>query len=259
MFYKNKFKKFGLSSSQVKAFKKNNVNSVTNIKFKGYDLKISNPYWFLHSIEELFIDEVYKFSSLTDSPLIIDCGANWGLSVIYFKELYPNAAIIAFEADPDIYKLLKSNISSCKLENIELVNKAVWIKNEILRFSTDGGLGGTLTDLGIKEKNIKEIESVKLKDILASYKRVDFLKIDIEGAEYEVIKDCAEALSVVNTLFVEYHSTPKNPQSLDEILHILKAAGFRYYIKEAWNNMSHPFVDSKELYYDLQLNIFCFR
>ncbi len=88
---------------------------------------------------------------------------------------------------------------------------------------------------------------------------IDFLKIDIEGAEHKVIMDCAEELHRVDKMFIEYHSSPNSPQLLDEILKVVSNSGFRYYIKEASNNYSHPFIREKDVLYDLQLNIFCFR
>lgn len=259
MFFKNLYKKFGISYFKVKKFESQNSFIITDVRFKNYNLKISNPHWFLHSIKELYIDEVYKFKCDSENPVIIDCGANWGLSVLYFKELYPSANIFAFEADPNIFNLLKMNIQSCNLYNVELINKAVWIDDSFLHFSTDGGLGGSITNLGIKKTNGKNIEALRLKNFLTLFQKIDFLKIDIEGAEYDVIKDCSDVLANVSSLFIEYHSSPNSSQTLDEILSIVKKAGFRYYIKEAFNNMQYPFISKKDLYYDLQLNIFCFR
>src|SRR5574343_383343 len=46
---------------------------------------------FLHSLEEIFETEIYKFQTQDEIPYIIDCGANFGLSILYFKKLYPNA------------------------------------------------------------------------------------------------------------------------------------------------------------------------
>src|SRR5688572_20822569 len=55
---------------------------------------------FVHSYSEIFKREIYRFTTVNNAPKIIDCGANIGLSVIYFKRLYPAAKIVAFEADP---------------------------------------------------------------------------------------------------------------------------------------------------------------
>ena len=259
MFKKNKYKKFGLSRKEINKLKATNSFELTNLRFKNVDITISNPFWFLHSVEELFIDEIYKFNSSVDNPVIIDCGANWGLSVIFFKGLYSDAEIIAYEPDPLIFKLLSKNILNHGFNKVQLENKAVWINNRELSFSSDGGLGGSLTEIAIKKRDEVKIQAIRLKDVLGQYAEIEFLKIDIEGAEYEVIKDCKDNLSHVNYLFIEYHSAPNRDQKLDEILAIVRNAGFKYYIKEAWNNMEHPFEVHKNIYYDLQLNIFCYK
>ena len=67
---------------------------------------------FLHMRNEIFEKEIYRFSSDIENPKIIDCGANIGLSAIYFNRLYPKAEITAFEAEPAIFKTLKKNVSS---------------------------------------------------------------------------------------------------------------------------------------------------
>ena len=64
---------------------------------------------FYYSFKEIFEQEIYKFEANVDNPYIIDCGTNIGSSIIYFKELYPNASIIGFEADPEVYKICKKN------------------------------------------------------------------------------------------------------------------------------------------------------
>lgn len=251
--------KFGFSNgTYFKLQKKQPDDSAIQVKFHGKPLNITSSFWFLHSIQELFIDEVYKFNTTNANPVILDCGANWGLSIIYFKTNHPSAKIIAFEPDENVYKLLKTNIQSFGLENVELNKKAVWKQEGTLQFSSEGALGGRLTEDG-EGKNTIEVQTARLKDVIRSYEKIDFLKMDIEGAEYEVVKDCVDELHRVERLFIEYHSKPGEPQQLAEILDFVNKAGFRYYIKEAWNNMRFPFNPDTNLYYDLQLNIFCYR
>jgi hypothetical protein len=102
------------------------------------------------------------------------------------------------------------------------------------------------------------VKSIRLKDYLNE--PTDMLKLDIEGAEVIVLRDIRDSLDMVSNIFIEYHSSPDKEQELDEIITILKYAGYRIYIKEAWNNMQHPFMHSTyKPYWDLQLNIFGYR
>src|SRR5262245_6977657 len=57
---------------------------------------------FVYMFEEIFAKASYSFHSDTDRPLIFDCGSNIGMSVLFFKKLYPTARITAFEPDPRI-------------------------------------------------------------------------------------------------------------------------------------------------------------
>ena len=59
----------------------------------GKMIELTDPFWYLHCYREIFGDQVYRFIANRQDPLIIDCGANIGMSVIYFKYLYPDARI----------------------------------------------------------------------------------------------------------------------------------------------------------------------
>jgi FkbM family methyltransferase len=225
----------------------------------GKPVSITDSFWYLHSLKELFIDEVYRFPSSRPDPYILDCGANIGLSAIYFKRLYPKARVIAFEPDDHIFKLLQNNLQSFGFNDVQLEKKAIWTEETVLDFSGLGSLGGKLVDEGSKDGvNIISVPTVRLKDYLSQ--KVDFLKMDIEGPEVKVLCDCAESLGNVENLFVEYHSDPAKPQELHTLLTVLNQAGFRVYIKEAWNNLPFPFMRKQyKPFYDLQLNIFAYR
>ncbi len=223
--------------------------------FINNPIKITDTFWYLHGLNEIFIEEVYHFQADSKTPLIIDCGSNIGLSIIYFKRLFPDAKIIGFEPDNEIFKILENNINQFNLKDVVLHQKAVWINNELLSFRQNGSVGGHITD--DEGSNTIKIEASRLKNFLNQ--SVDFLKIDIEGAEYQIIKDCEEKLTNIKNIFIEYHSFHEKEQMIGELLQILKKAGFKIYIKEAWNNMSHPFIEKHGPYFDLQLNIFGYR
>lgn len=222
-----------------------------------FDKKVmmTDSFWYLHSLNELFIEEVYKFKSDKENPRIIDCGSNLGFSIIYFKKLFPKANITGFEPDNDICTMAKYNLEKFDIDDVDLQQKAVWINNDPMIFAKLGSLSGHFVDKDAD--NTIRIESVRLKDYL--HEKIDFLKIDIEGPEFEIIKDCSSSLKNVENIFVEYHSFAENPQMIGELLIYLKDAGFKIYIKEAWENMKNPFIEKKGPHFDLQLNIFGYR
>ncbi len=259
-----------------------NLKLVTGIKFSDYlrlkygsnvnassifgkKIQITNSFWHLHSINEIFIDETYKFHTENPEPLILDCGSNIGLSIIYLKRLHPNAKIIGFEPDPTIFKMLNENLNQFDFYNITIENKAVWIGEGELTFNNTGSLGGKLNtnDLStvaeVDKNNPCITKTIRLKEYLKNQK-VDFLKIDVEGAEFQLLDDCLDELKNVEKIFIEYHRDNGSHSYVGDFISKLEKCGFTIYIKEAWNNLPHPYCsDNFNPMYDLQLNIFGYR
>ena len=222
----------------------------------GHPLVVPDAPTFLPMYFSIFESEIYKFTADNATPYILDGGANIGLSAIYFKRLYPNAKITAFEPDPKIYSALEQNIRNANFNNVELVNRALWNEETSLWFSSEGSDAGRIANDGTDTKDI-EVKTVRLRDYLNT--PVDFLKLDIEGAETTVMEDCHDKLRQVKRIFVEYHSFENQPQTLATLLTILKDNGFRVAI-HAENISPHPFI-KRDLCVgmDLQLDIFAYR
>lgn len=228
-----------------------------DIKFLDYQFSVPDCLSFVWQFKDIFVEENYKFKAGTDRPLILDCGANIGLSCLYFKRLYPNSVIKAYEADPQIARILSQNIQKNKLNNVEIIDKAVWTDNSGIEISHEGADGASI--YSNKEKFM--VNSVRLKDVLEKGSKIDFLKMDIEGAECDVIEDCKNSLLNVENLFIEYHAFIHREQDLDKILEILRQSGFRYFIRQAADR-KYPFINKTSKHFpemDLQLNIFAYR
>jgi FkbM family methyltransferase len=117
-------------------------------------------------------------------------------------------------------------------KNITLVNKGVWNYDGQKSFNSEGADGGGIVEDQIQinqSKKITEIQTTSLRHYLN--REVDFLKIDIEGAEVVVLADCEDLLANVKLIFVEYHSSVGEPQQLKTILEILVKNNFRYFIQ----------------------------
>ena len=225
--------------------------------FLGNKFSVVDAATFVSSYAEIFEQEIYKFRTNQSTPVIIDCGANIGLATIYFKLKYPEAKVLAFEPDPNIFTVLKNNVQSLDLKNVELFNEAIGVNKETLLFNMEGGHSGMLV---VKpDKKTIPVPVTSLKEVLKKFDLIDFLKIDIEGYEINVLPAIAEELKKVNTLFLEYHTFLDQPQRLSEIIKIIEDAGFRYYVKESAYKI-HPFLE-RELFYkmDMIVNIFCYR
>jgi FkbM family methyltransferase len=233
-----------------------NPGKVRTHRIFGKEIFYYSPAELLHGLHEIFLENIYK-QQLPPRPFIIDCGANIGLSVIYMKHLYPDASILAFEPDEKNFELLKKNIDAFGYEQVEARREAVWIENTVLQFASEGTMSSRIDTTS--SGNTIPVKAIRLRDFLN--RPVDFLKIDIEGAEYEVLNDIAGQLHFVRHLFLEYHGSFHQNGELARLFALLVEKGFSYYIKEATSVYDSPldFVKRPGMPYDVQLNIFCFR
>jgi FkbM family methyltransferase len=229
----------------------------TMIRFLGYRLQVADCMSFIFQFKEIFAEESYKFKTQQNPPIIYDCGANIGLSCIYFKKLYPQARIKAFEADGNIAQILTENLANNHIKDVEIIAQAVWKDTQGIEISLEGADGASLYGKGQKTK----LPSIRLRDYLARETTVAMLKMDIEGAEAEVLSDCASELHKVENIFIEYHAYLGQTQTLGQILTLLTDSGFRYFIRHEADRPQPLFnqlpINPNNM--DVQVNIFGFR
>ena len=201
-------------------------------KFLGHNIMFFNYDDLLFLIKEIFIKKEYYFKMETAIPFIIDCGSNIGISLIYYKYLYPDCRIVAFEPDSRTFDVLKYNIHNNNLKNIELINKAVYNYEGKISFYSDPDHPGIGSMSTVKERLPKE-PSIVDTALLSNYinQRIDFLKLDIEGAEELVMEEVSQSgkIKLINAMVIEYHHhiEPKE-DNLSVILKILEDNGFGY-------------------------------
>lgn len=184
---------------------------------------------------EIFKVNEYKFSARTASPLILDCGANIGMSILYFKKLYPRARVIAFEPNPETFTLLERNIRQNNLRDVQLVNAAIGDSaGEMEFYVNDGAVHWSLGDTGIPNAYAgpagwKTITVPKVR--LSSYinEPIDYLKLDIEGMEEIVLREIEERLREIAEIRMEFHSQVANPENnLERVLPLLTRHQFKF-------------------------------
>jgi FkbM family methyltransferase len=211
---------------------------------------------FLSAHEEIFVRGIYSFRSDSDRPFIIDGGANVGLATLFFKRQYPAAEVLALEADPLIAEVLERNIGSFGLGGVELRREALWDRGGTVRFAADGADGGRA---GESEEAGFEVPAVRLSEVIGE-RRVDLLKLDIEGAETRVLVEAETALARVERLFVEYHAPSGKPGSLSALLAVLERSGFRTYLEQTCVFLRRPLLDEAATGpFESQINVFGWR
>ena len=222
-------------------------------------LLIADGLSFFYAYHDIFSQEIYAFHTKKRKPVILDGGANIGLSIIYFKKLYPECTITAFEPDPIIFDILQQNIAAFGYRDVDLINKALWTSDTLVDFWKEGADGGRiLRHLEPKSADNIQISAARLRNYMLT-RQIDFLKLDIEGAEVDVILDCADCLEQIEYLFIEYHSFAAQEQRLDELLHVVRKAGFRIHVHNQFA-APRPFLEHPSyLGMDMNLNIFGYR
>lgn len=194
----------------------------------GYtDLLTICPQW-----HDIFVRQSLRFEFDGASPRILDCGANIGLTSLFFKRLYPNARITAYEADPAIAQVMQKNFDRNGAADIEAVQAAVWVNDGTISFCSEGSDSGAIDTFSPKDhgENL-EVPSIRLREVLAR-EQIDVLKLDIESAELAVLQDCSDVLRNVSTLLLDVHEFDPQSRSLSAIADLLAASGFVYSLDE---------------------------
>jgi FkbM family methyltransferase len=162
--------------------------------------------------KEIFIKGELKLSEKINPKLIIDCGAYVGFSSLYMSNRYLNAIIYAIEPELKNYNALLSNCSHEK--RIKPINAAIWDSEAILEIETGEGEWNFKTK-EVKIPNSNTIRGITIQNILnvSGMNSIDILKVDIEGAEYQLFNEnCHSWLSKVKLIFIELHEN-SNPDS----------------------------------------------
>lgn len=198
-----------------------------------YTVSFHDGMTFYALYRDVFVGRIYHFDAQRPDPFILDCGSNFGGVILYFKHFYPKAHIIGFEADPAIFPYLQKNVVQNGLTDVQLVQAALAEKEGTLTFYSDGKDGSCLEEnlpkVDVAQGRTKyEVPCVRLRNYLIE--PVDFLKMNIEGAEWEVLADSEDRLRQVREMIIEYHHWPGLQRTLHRILELLHRQGFEYLI-----------------------------
>lgn len=180
----------------------------------------------LHTAHEVFAAELY--SSPRPLPAdsierIVDIGANIGCTVIHWCRTYRRARIDAVEPHPESRNCLIHNVKINGFEDRVTVHPVAAGPSDGDGFLTDNGLKSSL----IAKGGIGNIP-VTIKDFfrLVNDEPVDILKLDCEGAEYQILMDSRFEGFHARALVMEWHNTEERPQAGREIMKRLMALGW---------------------------------
>jgi FkbM family methyltransferase len=226
-----------------------------HIQIDGRTVAFADGRSFEEQYRQIFQRGIYDFCSDVDRPLMIDAGANIGMGTLRFLQRFPQGRLVAFEPDPGIFSILEANVRSVRTSNVTLKNAALWANTDGIWFKSDKADAGRV--IAIDDGGSILIPTEKLSSYLNQ--PVDFLKLDVEGAELTILEEAKEFLSSVRNLFVEYHSFIDQRQSLDTLLSLLTETGFRYNVEGT--NRIHPYIYSPKIYSGMDgfIHIYAYR
>jgi len=165
---------------------------------------------------------------------IIDAGAHAGFFVLYCRALNPEVKIFALEPDEDNLELLNQHLEINNLKNIEVIPAALAGKSGLRDFyiSTDSHNHSLFKVLVPKINKNAKIKTYSLDDLLKEQgiEKVALLKLDIEGAEYEVLKNFTSWEKLKN-IALEYHDFGDFKHQ--EIEKILTVNGFKVKVRSS--------------------------
>lgn len=179
---------------------------------------------------QVLVDQQYA-TPWSTGPVryVVDAGANVGFASIYFLERYPTCQVLAIEPDPDNYLCAKHNLAPYA-ERCVLLHAAVWDQDTSAKISRGSFRDGRewATEVVPREGLLEgDVEALTLPTLLAraGFPSVDFLKMDIEGAESRVISHEANAAVIRSaaTLAIELHGD-EHRETLESLA---KTAGWR--------------------------------
>jgi len=186
---------------------------------------------------EIFRDCVYEqFSNLEEGDIVIDVGAHAGMFTVKAAKLVGDSGlVVAIEPEPRNLALLQRNIESHILTNVKVISKAIYSEKTTVRLY--------LQDLSVhhslsyRSRDYIEVEADSLDNIISKLEldHVDFVKMDVEGAELEILKGAEKILASpgIKLSIASYHLLPDGQPQLPGIVSYLKSRQFRtqIYIK----------------------------
>ena len=179
------------------------------IRLGGSDLRT-----FLHVIAS--DGYAFPFSLDREPTVVVDAGANTGLSALWFATKYPKAIVLSIEPSPDNFELLVENTRH--LPNVVPICAALWSETGTVSL-LDPGQGPWAYRVAESKSDARQLEvsetdvisAIDVPTLMATYgvDHIDILKIDIEGSEREVFEDAAGWIDRVHAIVIELHDRIK--------------------------------------------------
>ena len=165
-----------------------------------------------------------------DYRTIVDIGANMGCFTVFAAKECPQARILSFEPEQNNFQYLTQNIQTNALENrITAFRCAVAREGGTREIAIDASPLHTLL-ITPGGRKVQKVQCTTIRDIMreSGLERIDFMKMNCEGAEYEILGDCSqEDLARIRRLRIEYHNFDTGQRNGKALAALLEKSGFQ--------------------------------
>jgi FkbM family methyltransferase len=185
-------------------------------------------------------DEIIDHFRPKEKDIVVDIGAHIGrYTIISSKRIGPNGKVVAIEADPANFEMLNRNVNLNKLTNVTSLNYAVYSNQTKLKLYLPGKQSGftiyntIMVNRGKHQGKFIEVSGNTLDNLLEQNKinfaNINWIKIDVEGAEFEVLKGAQNVLSKSNdiAILIEIHNSQNGTNLYRPIIEFLNRYNFR--------------------------------
>jgi FkbM family methyltransferase len=205
------------------------------IQMKTIKVKISNWEYALtlrSQADKSVFEEIFKLGEYKNAEekmknaknYIIDAGAQAGFFSLYARALNPGVKIIAIEPDEENLIAMENNFSQNNIKDVEIVSSALAGTRSVRDFFVSQDFHDHSLNKNLVKKIARKVkvQGLTFNDICEKYKinQIDLFKMDIEGAEYEVLNSLSQNdWDKINSVVLEYHDYLKfSHEALENIL-----------------------------------------
>ena len=206
----------------------------------GLKIKIRKHSTDLMALTHVWLIGEYKSENfdIKDTDIIIDIGGHIGLFSLYASQFCKNGLIYSFEPVPENYNLLIDNIQSNDLNQIKPFNLAVSNSNSNVKlYLNDDEAGHSMFS---KSSKTITVDSISLQQIFDdnNIENCNFLKLDCEGTEYEILQNLPLSyFNKIEKIVIEYHMADSHPELLENLKKLLISQNYSLKTKKLFSDI----------------------
>lgn len=192
----------------IKILESFGIRRVIRVRMSGIPIFVRTMTHDLVIAAEFLSKRPWDDLTVKPASAIIDAGANIGASTVYLAHQFPNSKIIAIEPELSNFLLLEKNTQ--QFDNVVCVRAALWHEPSKMNLKdrTGGTIAFTIAETSGKETETGQtVECLTIDELCSRFniQSIGFLKLDIEGAEKNVLEHSGNWIDRVNVVAAELH------------------------------------------------------